>query len=274
MTATAGPQPLFVVGTGRCGSTLLYELLHAHPRVVMTNEARLVDFLYFVNAFAAQPAYDLAEHGLYRPVQLHGLVGREYVETFAAVVRDHTGPLLVDFYRRQFPGVDFAYFGDKLPRAEAAGAFSLLFPGMRCFTLARDPRDVACSLRDYTKRPEVQAGDPFFRIDDLAAWCTQWAGLYGGCLDHMPGNLLLRYEDLVQHPERELRKAMAHLGLEVDPAQLDWSAREATRRGHATTASAAASVERWRRDLPAEDLATIERICGPVMHRCGYAPAG
>lgn len=266
----SGPQPLFVLGSGRCGSTLLYELLAAHPRIAMTNEARIVNFLYFVNMLAGQPAFEEREHLLHVPVRLCGIVNRRYAARFADVVRDHTGPLLVDFYRREFPDRDFAFFGDKLPRPEAAGAFVVLFPGIRCFTLVRDPRDVVCSMRDYTARAEVQADDPFFRLGELATFCEQWTGLYRGCLDLLPGNLPLRYEDLVQEPARELTRVMAHLGLPVDPAQLDWQAREATRRGHATTASIEQSVGRWRHDLPPDQVAIVERICAPVMQRCGY----
>jgi hypothetical protein len=268
----SGPQPVFVIGSGRCGSTLLAELLDAHPRVVMLNEARLVDFLHFVNALASQPAFEEREHVLHRPVRVHGVIGRAYAPRFADVVREHTGPMLLEFYRRQFPDQDFVWFGDKLPSPEAAHALAALFPGQRCLTLVRDPRDVVCSMRDYYARPDVSANGPPVRLDDLEAYCRQWRGLYEGCLDHLAGNLLVRYEDLVLRQEQELARVMAHLGLDVHAAQLMAEPREATRIGHATTPSAAASVGRWRRDLPDADARLIARACAGVLRRCGYGP--
>ncbi len=40
-------QPFFIVGTGRSGSTLLQRLLAAHPRIALTNEGHVADFLYY-----------------------------------------------------------------------------------------------------------------------------------------------------------------------------------------------------------------------------------
>lgn len=276
MAPADGPQPLFVLGSGRCGSTLLYQLLAAHPRIAMTNEARLVDLLYFFHALAGQPAFERREHELGgERVTLTGVVGARWAARLADVVRDHAGPMLLDFYRREFPGRDFAYFGDKLPSPLAAGSFGAVFPGIRCLTLVRDPRDVICSLRDYSARPDVRTADPSFRVGDLRDYCVAWRGLYADCLDYLPGNLAVRYEDLAREPARELERVMEHLGLAVAPEQLAAeadAAREAFRRGHATTGSVDESIGRWRRDLPPADRAVVAEVCRSVLERCGYEP--
>jgi hypothetical protein len=273
MRLADGPQPLFVLGSGRCGSTLLYQLLSVHSRIAMTNEAQLVNFLYFAHALAGQPAFDVHEHVLNEKVSLAGIVGRQYAARFAEVVKDHAGPMLLDFYRAEFPGRDFAYFGDKLPSPIAAGSFGAIFPGIRCLTLLRDPRDVICSLRHYSARPEVAEGNPAFRVGDLREYCIGWRNLYASCLDYLPGNLMVRYEDVVADARRELTRIMAHLGLEPEPAQLaddSGRAREAARKGHATTATVDASIGRWRRDLPPADAALVTEVCEPLLRRCGY----
>ena len=45
-------QPIFIAGLGRSGTTMLYRLLDRHPRIAMTNEARVADFLVFASSFA------------------------------------------------------------------------------------------------------------------------------------------------------------------------------------------------------------------------------
>jgi hypothetical protein len=273
MLLADGPQPLFVLGSGRCGSTLLYQLLSVHSRIAMTNEAHFVTLLYFLHGLAGQPASEVREHVLAGKVSLRGVIGSKYAARFAEVVKDHAGPMLLDVYRAEFPGRDFAYFGDKLPSPTAAGSFGAIFPGIRCITLVRDPRDVVCSLRQYSLRPEVRELDPAFKVGDLRDYCVGWRNLYASCLDYLPGNLMVRYEDVIADVRGQLQRIMAHLGLELEPAQLadDSSrAREAARRGHATTASADDSIGRWRRDLTAADAALVTEICEPLLRRCGY----
>ena len=83
MTAVRRPrQPFFVIGTGRCGSTLLCHLLQAHPSVAMMNEARLLDALWFFFQFARLPAVNL------QPASLHEVVDQAlslYDGLFSAV---------------------------------------------------------------------------------------------------------------------------------------------------------------------------------------------
>ena len=46
-------RPLFILGSGRCGSTLLHTMLIGHSKIVLTNEARLVNVLHFCSQLAA-----------------------------------------------------------------------------------------------------------------------------------------------------------------------------------------------------------------------------
>jgi hypothetical protein len=46
--------PFFITGTGRSGSTFLYLLLRAHPKIAITNEARIIDALWLAYQAAAR----------------------------------------------------------------------------------------------------------------------------------------------------------------------------------------------------------------------------
>ncbi|MGC6487584.1 MAG: sulfotransferase family protein [Planctomycetota bacterium] len=271
-----GPQPCFVIGSGRCGSTLLYRLLSRHPRVAMTNESGVVNFLHFVNELAAQPHSELREYALRRPTSIYGIIGADYAPNFSDELLACSGQMLLNLYRRQFPGKRWTWFGDKLTRPEAVVALRALFPGLRTFLMVRDPRDVVCSMRTFGARESVQAGNPVFSAaaDDLQAYCRRWVMLYQRCQDWLPGMLALRYEDLVFGDEAALARVMAHLGLDVHAAQRDVFGEVEARRCHATTASVAESVGRWRRDLTADEVAVVEELCAPVMAAYGYERGG
>jgi len=271
-----GPQPCFVVGSGRCGSTLLYRLLSRHPRVAMTNESGVVNFLHFVNELAAQPHSELREYALRQPTPIYGIIGKDYASSFSDELLASSGQMLLNVYRRQFPDKRWTWFGDKLTRPEAVVALQTLFPGLRTFLMVRDPRDVVCSMRTFGARESVRSGNPVFSAaaDDLESYCRRWTMLYEGCMDWLPGMLALRYEDLAFGDDAQLGRVMAHLGLEVHAGQRDVFAEVDARAHHATTASVADSVGRWRRDLAAEDVAAVERICGPVMEAFDYPLSG
>lgn len=267
-----GPQPCFVVGSGRCGSTLLYRLLSRHPRVAMTNESGVVNFLHFVNELAAQPHSELREYALRQPTSLYGIIGKDYASSFSDELLASSGQMLLNLYRREFPGKRWTWFGDKLTRPEAVVALRALFPGLRTFLVVRDPRDVVCSMRTFGARAAVQAGNPVFSAaaDDLDAYCSRWVMLYDRCRDWLPGVLSLRYEDLVFGSDAQLERVMAHLDLEVHAGQRAVFEEVDARRRHATTADVADSVGRWRRELRDDEVAVVERICAPVMAAFGY----
>ena len=48
-------QPFFIVGLMRSGTTYLYRLLADHPKIALTNEARVADFLTFCCRLAGIP---------------------------------------------------------------------------------------------------------------------------------------------------------------------------------------------------------------------------
>ena len=101
--------------------------------------------------------------------------------------------------------------------------------------------------------------------------------------------LLLRYEDILQNPERELIKVAEFMGLEVTPERLSravelssadhmrklekrqslsWALTKNTRQDKPFVRTASAGG--WRASLPPKSVAAIEAAWGPLMERLGY----
>jgi hypothetical protein len=263
-------QPFFIVGTGRSGTTLLYHLLESHERVALTNEARVADFLFFCTEFVTLPAYAPRRFALQKQVELNGIVGRPYVDSFAQVFREHAVAALTDFYETWFAHKQFTHWGDKLPEAETANALRTLFPHTKFLVLARDPRDVFCSVRGFGRKPEVQAVNPFLGEQTLEEHAEYWRNVYQGFVEYFEHRLELRYEELVRDPRGVMARVLDFLGLEPSAAHAAAMAQNDSFRGHGTATSPEASIGRWREELSADEAQHIERVCGGLMRRFGY----
>lgn len=81
--------------------------------------------------------------------------------------------------------------------------------------------------------------------------------------------IFVRYEDMVRNNPGELRRLSDFLGFELDAADtsLDASARFAA---HATSQSPLSSIGRWREQLVADEIETIDRDCQEFLELFGY----
>lgn len=155
--------------------------------------------------------------------------------------------------------------GEKTPdHALVAETLCDWYPTCRLIHIARDPRDVAASLG----RMPWGGGHTLINarrwVDCVAA---------AECLAARPNFIRLRYENLVAHPEGELRRLCTALDLDFDasmliaekPKQVDqwWFERA---QGGVTTDR----VSAYRVQLSPRDVALIEWVSGEWMSRLGY----
>lgn len=263
-------QPFFILGSGRCGSSHLSRILGEHPKVVLTNEARIVDSLHMFYRFAALPAGQHEKFWLNDEVTLRGIVPRAHVDDFAAEVRRHARGILEGFYARKAAGREVTHWGDKLPDATAARAVLDVLPNTRYLVLVRDPRDTWCSWQRYAQHGEIAATYPAAARTDAHGFAIIWRNLYRETTSRLPRSIHLRYEDLVRSPKATIGRALEHLGLDWDEAITAAIASPGAFRGHGTSDSPGATIGRWRRDLDPTAAGTIERTCGAVMARFEY----
>lgn len=201
------PAPVFLVGFPRSGTTLLENILAAHPAITTSEEKAHV-----------WPA--LAETGEYQ-AKLPDLMAADN----ATLER-----LRSDYWKRAcpdgLPGAGEA-FVDKLPANLGwIGLIGRLFPGAKFLMAVRDPRD--CVLSALQQR--FAMGAAMFRMldmEDAAAWYDASFGAAEAARRAMPDLdvHVVRYEALVADLEGEARKAIAFLGLDWDDGVLDYRAK-------------------------------------------------
>jgi len=195
-----GPQPIFIIGMPRSGTTLLDRILSNHSQV--TSAGELDDFGRQLRR-AADHRVTLDETMLQRMPGLdYADIGRGYLE------------------QTQWRAPGARFFIDKLPRNwMLAGMMRRALPQARILNLVREPMDVCFS--NY----RAMLGDSFpysYDLEALAAHYLQYRRVLAHWHNAMPGQILdVEYGDLVRQPEETAHKVFSFCGLDWEPGCAD-----------------------------------------------------
>ena len=252
---TAAAVHVFLVGFPRSGTTLLENVLAAHPRVVTLEERPTLE--------AAETEFLETQDGLERLAQIDAATA----EHFRA-----------DYWRRvREDGVELEckVFIDKLPlNTTKLPVVAKLFPAARILFARRDPRDVvlSCFRRSFLPNVATYSMLSLKGAADLYAAVMRLADLYRTVLPLAVREV--RYETFVEDFEAEARAICGFLGLEWDDALLAFAERAASR---LINTPSAAQVKRgvyrdgagqWLRYR--EQLAPVAAILAPWIEPFGY----
>ncbi len=202
------PQPVFVTGAPRSGTTLLGQILSSHPDVRAGGELPFVaDFRVLANRLC--PDDGSFPENLARTWTADG----HYVAT-----------LFRDYYlaRAAQTGLldpDRRFFVDKMPFNEVyLPLIRMAFPQAAIIRIVRHPLDVCVSMMANNFTHGFNCG---YRIADIAAHLAAIFDLTTHYRrEFEPRELLLKYEDLVADQEGSTRNALEHAGLSFDDACL------------------------------------------------------
>ena len=246
----AAPDPIFVVGLPRSGSTLVEQILASHSQIEGTME--LADMIAVARAAMGPGPFDFKAY----PETLGRLDDpalKQLGETYIARTRA---------YRREAK----PFFVDKMPNNFVhTGLIHLILPRARIVDVRRDP--LACCVSIFKQHFAV--GQPFgYSLSDLGRYYADYVRLMAHFDAVLPGRVhRVVYEDLVAAPEREIRRLFDYCGLPFE---------EATLRFHANPrAVRSASSEQVRRPINAEGLEgwrPFEPWLAPLKAALGAAP--
>lgn len=205
------PDPVFLVGFPRSGTTLLEQLLDAHPALVTLEEKDAIDVVRrrvgempggYPDALATLTRGQLAD--------LRALYRREVTRHLG----ENTSALLVD----------------KMPlNSIEAGLIHRLFPRARFLLALRHPADVVLSNFMQAFKPNA-AMVHFGSLAGAARFYAQAMGLWQHYRRVLPLSVhTVRYEDLVADVEGEARRVLAFLELPWRAEVLAYRERAATR---------------------------------------------
>jgi tetratricopeptide (TPR) repeat protein len=230
------PRPVFVVGLPRTGTTLVEQILASHPRVHGAGELQELHRLFLaLPDLLGQPSAD--------PFEALALLNAQSASTAARAYLDKLDTLAPRTTDRVV---------DKMPdNVRYLGLITMLWPAARVIVCTRDLRDVAlsCWRTGFEKNPWANDWDDIARrFADNQRILDHWQHVLPA------GSLIVRYEELVHNLERYARDLIDFLGLEWNPACLQF---HETRRVVRTASLSQVreplytdSIGRWRRYEP------------------------
>ncbi|HEX8625688.1 MAG TPA: sulfotransferase [Allosphingosinicella sp.] len=242
------PDPIFILGMPRSGSTLIEQILASHPQVEGTME--LPDIPVLVRRLGGrtrrsdESAYPEALAAL-GPEALRAL-GEEYLEL--ARIHRRTGR---------------PFFIDKMPNNWAhVGLIHLILPDARIVDARRHPLD--CGFSNF--RQHYARGQGFsYSLADMGRYYSDYVRLMAHFDRVLPGRVhRVVHERLVDAPEAEIRALLDALGLAFDPACLRFHENKRAVR--------TASSEQVRRPINREGMGqwrAYERWLGPLKEALG-----
>jgi hypothetical protein len=273
----------FVVGSGRSGTTLLRNVFDAHSELAMCHEAHFIaPFVQHRSAYERKGRFDADAFvtDLYRSPNFR----RQDIDEAAirAAMAESPPSDIVEAVRVVMAVYATAagkrLYGDKTPGyvtdLELLGA---AFPEARFIHVIRDGRDVALAYLDRDEWGPSSLGDA------AHYWRSRVTrGRAAGRALGPDRYREVRYEDMVDDPERVTRDLCTFLGLEFEDAMM--LSHERGREFIAGTKDPGAFVNlarpitkgmrEWRTQMDPDDVVLYETIAGDLLTELGYETTG
>jgi tetratricopeptide (TPR) repeat protein len=257
------PQPIFILGFPRSGTTLVEQTLSAHPQIAAGDELPVIHEISQIMArvLGSPLSYPEALAELWMGDQREGL------------------DTLRDLYLRKVRQLGVlrdgaTRFTDKMPLNEThLGLIALLFPEAPLLHVLRHPLDIMVSAfsNHFTHGFHCATA-----LETAARHYARVAELVAHYRAEMPLRYLaVRYEDIVARQEASVTEMLRFVGESFDAACLTFHCNSR----YARTASYAQvteplydhSVGRWRHYR--KQLEPVMPILAPAMERLGYGLA-
>jgi tetratricopeptide (TPR) repeat protein len=200
------PDPIFILGLPRSGSTLIEQILASHSQVEATFELHDISRL----AFELQGREAVVDPPLY-PANL--------VDLDAVTVRDFGQRFLAETRVHRLLGRPF--FIDKMPNNfRHIGLIHLILPNATIIDARRNPMDCCFS---NLKQLFAQGQEFTYSIEDIARYYRTYLDLMRHWDAVLPGRVVrVVNEDLIADPEMQIRLLLDRCELSFEPGCLNF----------------------------------------------------
>lgn len=277
----------FIVGKGRSGTTLLQTMLDAHPSLLIPLESRIIIHLY--SKYARVKKWDQKRlnsfyNDLFTDVKFDLLWNVDKEQLKARIL---SSPEDISFaelcqkaylsYQSFFERGDLGWIGDKNPIYTIfIPELIRLYPHAKFIHLVRDYRD---NILSHIK---------VFPIKDKAFLARKWVK-YNEVVETYKAKFpkqfhTLRYEDLTENPEKEIRDICKFLEVDFHPDMLSFH--QATNKAYNEYSDYIDkyhknilnpvnknSLGKWKKELKEADVRIADYVAGDYATQYGYEKA-
>jgi hypothetical protein len=281
------PSP-FIVGTGRCGTTLLRLMLDAHTQLAIPPETHFIPSLVRSRRRTLRPRRAFLKAVTGAPFWLDNHLDESELKRRVEALRPfNLSEALRLFYKLYAESRGKTRWGDKTPfYVRHMANIQKVLPEARFIHLIRDGRDVALSFKDLWFGPDS--------VEEAALRWASWIKETRQQAHNLTGYLEVRYEDLILETEATLKRVCDFTGLDWEPQMLDYHLTAEERlgemvqplhvgAGQVIQAQARKSIhvltgqppmrdriKVWKTEMRPSDQARFERIAGHLLRELGY----
>ena len=189
------PDPIFIVGLPRAGSTLLEQILASHSQVDGTLE------LPYILSTAHRLRNTLKQDGLSYPASLISLADENLLELGKRYLADS------QIHRQDAP-----FFTDKMPNNfRHIGLIHLMLPNAKIIDARRDPLD--CCFSGF-KQLFAQGQEFSYGLREIGQYYRDYVRLMTHWDEVLPGRVLrVQHEDVLEDLEGQVRRILDYLEL-------------------------------------------------------------
>ncbi|MBB6187649.1 tetratricopeptide repeat-containing sulfotransferase family protein [Rhodanobacter sp. MP7CTX1] len=199
------PDPIFIVGLPRAGSTLIEQILASHSRVEGTHELGEIPRIV-LDLQGRQPDLDNPRYP--------GALAELTPEDFRRLGEKYLGDTQI--YRGNQP-----YFIDKMPNNfRHIGLIHLILPNAKIIDVRREP--IACCFSNLKQL--FATGQEFsYSVDDIARYYRTYLDVMQHWNEVLPGRVLrVHHEDVVDDLESNVRRILDFCGLPFESSCLEF----------------------------------------------------
>jgi hypothetical protein len=283
---------IIISGNSRSGTTMMGRILGNNPEVFTFQELHFFDELVpHALLFKKIPAEELTRlYARLLAVQRNGYFGPRDVAPFlqeaAATLEQANAQTPSDAYKL-FLQLESAIHKASIPCEQTPqNIFALkelftIFPQARAVIMIRDPREVLLSQKNKWKRRRFTK-DTFPLSESIRAFLNYhpetmsriWHAAATTALNwqHDERVLIVKFENLVVHPEKTVRDICTHCGIEFFDAMLEIPVVGSSNAADSTQRKGVEKDRsgRWKKGLHPAEVSICQHINFELMEKWGY----
>jgi hypothetical protein len=268
-------EPFFLIGAQRSGTTLVRLILNAHSQVAIPEEGTffmpLLKKKYLGREFSGPSLKSLTGYLEHNPqFKLWGGRYDDYFQELSERKKITLGQLISDIYTVYSHGEGKQLWGDKTPSFfRKIDILAALFPEGKFVHIVRDGRDVFNSWR---KMDPSKDNAPLVALD----WSYKLRTIERSLEKMSPENhTTIRYEDLLENPENQVKSLCSFLAIEYQESMLDFYQTSSRYIGQHHSALIFQPLNKenrykWKQKLTRREIDAFTRVAHRCLRKYGY----